>query len=147
MTVGAVHTYNAAKVVVIVSGHAATGFADGTFVNITMVNDAITSQVGADGEIARAISTDRRCTVTLTLQQTSQTNDFLSTLFNIDMLSCGGRSGPILIQDLCGTTLFSAATCWITKPADVEFSKEITTRAWALQTGAPAVYNIGGNPS
>src|SRR3954464_1519238 len=106
---GGVHTYNASRVVVIVAGFPVSGFADGTFVNITMVNDAITSQVGADGEIARAISTDRRCTVTLTLQQTSQTNDFLSTLFNIDMLSCGGRSGPILIQDLCGTTLFSAA--------------------------------------
>lgn len=143
---GGLHTYNAARVVVIVNGLSINGFADGTFVNIEMINDAITAQVGADGEIARAISTDRRCTVTLTLQQTSESNVFLSTMFNIDMLTCGGRAGPILIQDLCGDTLFAASQCWITKPATVEFSKEITTRAWALQTNAPVTYNVGGNP-
>lgn len=139
------HTYNASRVTVIFAGFPVTGFADGTFVNITMINDGITTQVGADGEIARAINTDRRCTVTLTLQQTSMANDFLSTFFDIDMLTCGGRVGPILIQDLCGTTLFSASQAWIVKPADVEFSKEISTRAWQIQTGAPAVYMIGGN--
>ena len=112
-----------------------------------MVNDGITTKVGADGEIARAINTDRRCNVTITLQQVSPANIFLSSLFNIDMLTCGGRSGPILIQDLCGDTLFSASECWVTKPADVEFGKEILDRAWQLQTGAPAVYNIGGNPA
>jgi hypothetical protein len=143
---GGVHTYNAARVVVIVAGFPISGFADGTFVNVEMINDAITSQVGADGEIARAISTDRRCTVTLTLQQTSEANSFLSTMFSIDMLTCGGRTGPILIQDLCGDTLFSAANAWIVKPANIEFSKEITTRAWSIQTGAPAIYNVGGNP-
>src|SRR5947209_3034265 len=134
-----VHTYNASRVVVIVNGYPINGFADGTFVNITMVNDGITTQVGADGEIARAINTDRRCTVTITLQQVSESNSFLSTMFNVDMLTCGGRVGPILIQDLCGDTLFSASQCWVVKPADVEFSKEITGRAWQLQTGAPAV--------
>lgn len=144
---GGVHTYNAARVVVIVAGFPISGFADGTFVNVEMVNDAITSQVGADGEIARAISTDRRCTVTITLQQTSESNTFLSTMFNIDMLTCGGRTGPILIQDLCGDTIFSAANAWITKPANIEFSKEISTRAWAIQTGAPAIYIVGGNPA
>jgi hypothetical protein len=144
---GGVHTYNAARVIVIVAGFPISGFADGTFVNIEMINDAITTQVGADGEVARAISTDRRCTVTITLQQVSESNTFLSTMFNVDMLTCGGRSGPILIQDLCGDTLFSASNCWIVKPATIEFSKEITTRAWALQTSAPAVYTVGGNPA
>ncbi len=144
---GGVHTYNAARVVIIVAGMPITGFADGTFVNIEMINDAITTQVGADGEIARAISTDRRCTVTLTLQQVSESNSFLSTLFNVDMLTCGGRTGPILVQDLCGDTLFSAMNAWIVKPAPIEFGKEITNRVWTLQTGAPAVYNVGGNPA
>lgn len=141
------HTYNAARVVVIVNGFNITGFADGTFVNITMINDGITTQVGADGEIARAVNTDRRCTVTITLQQTSESNIFLSGLFDLDMLTCGGYAGPIHIQDLCGETLFAASNAWIVKPADVEFSKEISARAWQLQTTAPAVYNVGGNPA
>lgn len=138
-------SYNSAKVSVIFGGSALSGFADGTFVGIVMQNDGITTQVGADGEIARAVNTDRRCTVTVTLQQTSPSNDFLSTFFAVDVLTCGGRVAPILIQDLCGTTLFEAPEAWIVKPADAEFGKEILTRAWAIHTGAPAVYNIGGN--
>lgn len=140
-------TYNAARVTVIMNGHSVNGFADGTFVGITMINDGITTQVGADGEVARAINTDRRCTVTLTLQQTSESNTFLSNLFNLDMLTCGGRIGPVLIQDLCGDTLFAASQAWIVKPADIEFAKEITTRAWQIQTNSPSTYNVGGNPA
>jgi hypothetical protein len=138
-------TYNAAKVLVVFNGFPISGFADGTFVGIVMQNDGITTQVGADGEIARAVNSDRRCTVTVTLQQTSPANDFLSTMFSIDVITCGGRTGPILVQDLCGTTIFAASEAWIVKPADAEFGKEILTRAWAIHTGAPAVYNIGGN--
>jgi hypothetical protein len=138
-------TYNSAKVVVIFNGYNITGFADGAFVGIVMQNDGITTQVGADGEIARAINTDRRCTVTVTLQQTSPANDFMSTMFNTDVLTCGGRVGPILVQDLCGETIFHASEAWIVKPADAEFGKEISTRAWAIHTGAPSTYLIGGN--
>jgi|SRR5580765_7018340 len=140
-----VRTYNPSRVVVIVQGFPVMGYADGTFINITMPSDGITTAVGADGEIARAINPDRRCTVTITLQQTSPANDFLSTLFNLDILTCGGRVGPILIQDLCGETIFAASQCWVVKPADLEFSKEISNRAWQLQTGAPGVYIVGGN--
>jgi len=137
-----VKTYNPAQVTVIVNGFPMSGFADGTFVNITMNADGIISSVGADGEIARAINTDRRCTVTISLQQTSPANAYLSSLFSMDLLTCGGIIGPILVQDLCGETLFMASQSWVVKPADVEFSKEISTRAWQLETGAPSVYTV-----
>jgi hypothetical protein len=140
-----VRTYNPSRVLVNVNGHNVTGFADGTFVAIAMVADGIVTQVGADGEIARAINTDRRFNVTITLQQTSQSNDFLSELYDLDSLTCGAQAGPILVQDLCGTTIFAAAASWVTKPADVEFGKEIAERAWALQTGAPSMYRVGSN--
>lgn len=142
-----VSTYNPSRVTCIVSGFPMTGYADGTFINVTMPNDGITSVVGADGEIARAVNSDRRCQVTITLQQTSQANTFLSGLFSSDVLTCGGVIGPILIQDLCGETLFMSSQCWVTKMPDMEFSKEITNRAWVLETGAPSVYLIGGNPA
>lgn len=137
-----VRTYNPSQVVVVMNGIPMSGFADGAFVNITMPADGITSQVGADGEIARAINTDRRCTVTISLQQTSPSNAFLSTFFTMDTLTCGGTIGPLLIQDLCGETLFMASQAWVVKPADVEFSKEIATRAWQIETAPPSVYNV-----
>jgi hypothetical protein len=145
MAANQVRTYNPQRVTVIVNGFEVTGFADGTFINISMVSDGITTQVGADGEIARAINTDKRCNVVITLQQTSPANDFLSGLYDADVLTCGGIAGPIQIQDLCGTTMFSASAAWVTKPADVEFAKEITNRAWTLQTGAPGTFLVGSN--
>lgn len=138
----AIKTYNPSQVLVIMNGLPMSGYADGTFVNITMQSDGITTQVGADGEIARAVNTDRRCTVTITLQQTSPSNAYLSTLFSMDLLTCGGTIGPIMVQDLCGETIFMASQAWVVKPADVEFSKEISSRAWQIETAAPSVYTV-----
>ena len=141
----AVKTYNPSRVLIIMNGVPLSGYADGTFVNITQMNDGITTTVGADGEIARAVNTDRRCTVTVTLQQTSPGNTALSGMYSIDLLTCGGIVGPLVIQDLCGETIFMASQAWVVKPADVEFAKEITNRAWQIETGPPSVYLVGGN--
>jgi len=140
-----IKTYNPSKVLVIMNGVPLSGFADGTFINITQMNDGITTIVGADGEIARAINTDRRCTVTVTLNQTSPGNEALSGMYSIDLLTCGGIVGPLMIQDLCGETIFMASQAWVVKPADVEYAKTITNRAWQIETGAPSVYLVGGN--
>jgi hypothetical protein len=144
---GAVRTYNPSRILVIYNGVPLSGFADGTFVNITTPSDGITTKMGADGELARAINPDRRTTVTITLQQTSPSNDILSGFYSLDTISCGGGVGPIMIQDLCGDTLFAASAAWIVKPADVEFSNEITNRAWQIATGVPSIYNVGGSAS
>ena len=89
----AIRTYNPGRVVITVNGFDVTGYADGTFVTIALASDGVTTQVGADGEVARAINTDQRVDITLTLQQTSPTNDFLSGLYTADVLTCGGVAG------------------------------------------------------
>ena len=55
------------------------------------------------------------------------------------------ESGLYLFKTLRGDTIFAACDAWIVKPADIEFGKEVMTRAWAIHTGAPAVYVVGGN--
>jgi hypothetical protein len=140
-----IRTYNPARVVITVNGHTVTGYADGTFCTVAMVSDGITTQVGADGEVARAVNTDARANITLTLQQTSPSNDFLSTLYSADVLTCGGRVGPIEVADLCGTTMFRASNAWVTKLADIEFGNEITNRVWNLQAANAAAYMVGSN--
>jgi len=40
-----------------------------------------------------------------------------------------------------------ASQSWIVKMPDVEYSKEITNRAWQIETAAPAIYMVGGNPA
>lgn len=138
-------TYNSDKVIVTIGGIPISGMADGTFIEISPMADAVTSQSGADGEIARAISTDRRHSVTLTLQQTSISNLALSTLFELDQASQGGAMAPILVQDLSGTTVFGVAQAWIKRPPNIVFSKEVESRQWQFETGRPSVYLVGGN--
>ena len=140
-----VRTYAPDKVLVIVGGVPVTGYADGTFVNIEPMSDRVTSQAGADGEIARAVSADKRHTVTITLQQTSPANDTLSGFAAADSISGGGIMFPVLIQDLLGRSMFAAAQAWVAKAPARGYGKDISNREWVLHTGEPSVNSYGGN--
>ena len=128
-----VRTYASDRVAVTFGVHSLKGMADG-----------ITSQAGADGEVARSMSADKRCKVTVTLQQTSQSNTVLSALHDADIASGGGAPLPLLIKDLRGDTLFMASAAWIVKKPNSEFGKEAGSREWVFET-AKAVYSVGGN--
>lgn len=140
-----VNTYNPDAVVITIGGFPIGGYADGTFVEVGSVSDAVSSVSGADGEVARAVGTDLRHSITLTLLQTSKSNDILSTLLMLDRKSTGGAMVPVSIQDLSGRTMFAASQCWIKKAANITLSKGIEPRQWMLETGEPAVYTVGGN--
>ncbi len=139
-----VRSYNPGKLVVIAGGVPLTGFADGTFINIEAVTDGVTSQAGADGEIARAISTDKRQRVTLTFQQTSRANLILSGFQAADSISGAGIMFPLYIQDLLGSMQFVVAQAWVVKKATRTYSKGIENREWVIETGEPAIDLLGG---
>jgi hypothetical protein len=139
-----VHSYAADKIIVIVSGILMTGFAAGTFVNIEPNADLSTMQVGADGEVARSIGTNKTCKITITLQQTSTSNDVLSGLMEVDALT-GGTIFPITVQDLRGRTVFMSPQSWMSKRPAISFGVESGDRAWEMGSIAPAAYFVGGN--
>lgn len=139
-----VKTYASDRVAVTFGAHSVKGMTDGTFVSIEQMADGITSQAGADGEVARSMSADKRCKVTLTLQQTSQSNNVLSALHDADIASGGAMPLPLMIKDLRGDTLFMAGAAWIVKKPNSEFGKEVGSREWVFET-ASAVYSVGGN--
>lgn len=138
-----VKTYNPADVAIIFAGVPVEGIADGTFVTVARNNQSYNMNIGSDGEGVRAKSNDKGGTVTLTLMQSSVSNDALSALSILDEAS-GDGVGPLLIKDNSGRTLCSAETAWIQKPADVEFAREATTREWVFETDLLDMF-IGGN--
>ena len=138
-----VKTYNPASVAVIVAGIPVGGFADGTFITAARDNPAFTNGSGADGEGWRAKSNDKTGTVTMTLLQTSLSNDALSALAALDEAS-GDGVGPLLIKDNSGRTLLAAQTCWIEKVADSEFARDVTNREWVIKTDSINVF-VGGH--
>lgn len=93
--------------------------------------------------MARSMSTDPRKKVTVTLLQTSGTNDVLSTLYEADKISKNGTF-PITIKDLRGTTMFGASTAWVVKKANVSFGKQVESREWTIEA-ADGAFFVGGN--
>lgn len=143
-----VAAYDPAQVGIVVGGSLITGFAPDTFIGIDQNNDSFTLQMGADGDAARSKSNDRSATITLSLLQTSLSNDVLSALHNLDINSPSGDGiGAFQVRDNSGNLLVRAAKCWVRKPPTVEMGREAGVREWTLETDRIDWVNIGGTPS
>lgn len=137
------HTYDPKNVSLIVGGVTIKGYADGTFINAERNEQAFNLKVGASGEGARAKSNNKSGKVTITLLQTSSSNDSLTAFAAADELSNTGVV-PILIRDNSGRTLITALSSWVQKYANSEFGKEISNRVWIIETDELNIF-VGGN--
>lgn len=141
--VNRVNTYDPKKVIVTFGGVPLSGFTDGTFVQIDPNTEGWTKSVGADGEVVRSFSNDNTHTVQITLQQTSASNDYLSTIHNTDKMTGNGVL-PLTITDLNGTTLHFWAEAWISTDPSWGFGNDVTERQWTFHTGQQSAGNYGG---
>lgn len=138
-----VATFDPKSVVIAVGGVPLSGFADGTFLEITSDTQQFSKTTGADGFTTRVKSNNNGATATVTLAQSSPSNDFLSGLAAADRLTNSGIV-PVLIKDLSGTTLIFAATAWIQQVPDSSFGNEINNRSWVLDMAEADIF-LGGN--
>ena len=138
-----VKNYSADEVTVIFNGIPVIGGAEGTFVSVSMDSPAWNLMVGSDGEAVRARSNNDSATFTVTLMQSSETNDAFSVVHNNDKLFKNG-AGPFMLKDQNGTTLVTAQTAWIEKFSDIEYGKDASTRQWTIKTDK-AIVDVGGN--
>lgn len=137
-------TYSPKKVSVTIAGLIATGYAEGTFIQIERAADTFTKVVGSDGEVGRVHSADHSGKITLTLQQTSEFNDVLSALQQADELTLSGKF-PIAVKDNNGTSLYVSGDAWIMKPANSEYSNTMSTREWVIEFADYETFFAGGN--
>ena len=118
-----VTSYDAKDVSVIVNGVYLTGFADGTFVSYSKDEEQFSTTVGALGDVARAKVNNPLGTITVTLQQTSP---------QVSMMNNLAKSGKLvearIIHKGSNTQKVGGTQCFIKKPADGEFSNEISNR-------------------
>jgi len=144
----ALGVYDPAQISLVAVGIPVSGFAEGTFVTVERNADSFNLTVGSDGDSCRARSNNKSGRITFTLLQSSLTNQLLSAAVNLDEISPSGDAiGPSQIKDnssTTATTLVFAEKSWIVKPANVEYSNEVTTREWIVETD-DLVMNVGGN--
>lgn len=141
----AVLSYDPKAMQVVFAGKLLQGFAPGTFLTITRNMDAYALSVGVDGIGTRIKNNNLSGRATFTLDQSSTSNDDLNALAAADSLSDSGV-GPLFIKDGSGNTVAAAATAWIVKLPDSEFSNSLGTRQWVLESDVLS-YSVGGSSS
>lgn len=142
-------TYSPENIVVILHNskfsHQVSGFQEGTFLEIERTIPHATLQNGADGTNARVVRAVKNSDITLTLMQTSESNDVLSQLLVLDE---GSRDGSdvfaITIKDTSGRTVASSAAAFIGTTPSMGFSEEISQRDWVIHAIHMNIH-IGGN--
>ena len=139
----AIRTFDPKSVIVTIGGVPMSGYADGTFLTVDRDEDAFSKVTGADGVTSRVKSNNRSGTMTLSLTQTSSSNDVLSGFVALDEIANAGVV-PILVKDVSGNSLFFSATGWVKKFPSSEFGKEISNRDWVLDLADVDVF-VGGN--
>jgi len=139
----ATHSFDPKDVIIIVGGFPMGGFADGEFMSFERNNDAFTQSVGADGDTTRVKSNDRSGSLTITLDQTSLSNDVLSGIAQLDEKANAGLV-PILVKEKNGTSTLFAGNGWVQKMPVMSFGKETTTRVWIIAMAETEIF-VGGN--
>lgn len=137
--------YDADSVVLSLNGADIVGFAE-DFITVEFQSDAFTTIVGATGDVVRSKTSDYRARVTVTLLQTSPSNDILSALHNADRNAPNG-AGVVsfsLRHIDSGRSIFTGAQAWVAKMPNVTYSKAGQTRAWLIDVARLEAF-VGGS--
>ena len=136
------YAFDPKQVNVTVMGQQIVGFGEEK-VTVERSNPGWELTVGADGDATRVKSNDLSGTITITLQQTSPSNNLLSTLFEIDDQDDTGVVN-CLIKDNKGFTYVEAKKAYVEKLPEASFAKTHSDRVWVLRCHN-LTYFLGGN--
>lgn len=137
-----VRTYDPALNVLTFGGIPIGGYADGTFITAVRSSDSFVKSTGAQGETTRAKSNDRSGEITVTLQQSSPSNDVFSGFAQLDENSNTGIR-PVMLKEINGTTKVGGAEAWVRKPSDVGRAKEVGNTEWIIDVANMDTF-VGG---
>lgn len=140
---GGVRTYDPKNIILTINGIPISGYSDGTFLEIDRNEPTWNTVVGADGLVTRGKTNNFSGTLTVTLKQSSPSNDILSGIMALDEVSNTGVF-PVLVKDLSGDSIYFAGSAWINQYANSTFDKAITDRQWSI-TLAQADIFVGSN--
>lgn len=130
---GQIDTYDPKDVILTVAGNIITGYAQDTFIEVDREANQVEDEAGAEGDVVRRITNDRRGSITITLLQTSRSNLILSGLARADELS-GDGVFPVLVKDNRGNDLHAAPNSWVQKMPRTVYRSGIEGREWILRT-------------
>lgn len=102
-----VKTYAADEMIVTFGPVVMSEFGPDSLVTVEMNEDLFTLQMGADGRGVRSKTSNRSARITVTLMQSSASNDLLSAIAQLDSQSNEGVF-PLMIKDGSGRSIHTA---------------------------------------
>lgn len=141
----ALGTYDPKKVIISFGGVELSGYAEDSMVSIAQLGDGTGSIVGCNGDTVRTISPDRRKEVTISLLQSSASNDYLSVIYSRDQSKNDGVL-PLIIKDLSGRMTLFASQAWIKNLPEVNRTNNASdgSTEWVLHTAGGEML-VGGH--
>jgi len=136
-------SYVPARVSVIVGTVTLEGLAEDNFVDAERKTDVFSESISNEGKVTRTKSSDRRGSIKITLEASSDSNDYLSTLAITDDLTNIGTF-PVYIKDNSGSDLATAPEAWITKIPNLKKGKELGKVEWNLSCAELIIF-LGSN--
>lgn len=134
-----VDTFNPKNSKLVVGGKLIGGFAADSYIQVTRNADMYALTMGADSRGARVKSNNYSGRITITLMETSPSNDDLNALVTADELDDSGAV-PVYFQH--EGYIATAVTAWVVKRPDAEFnSGSLSNRQWVLETEYLTVQN------
>ena len=125
--------------------HVVSGFSEDSIVSIERNSDTFNLYTGADDTNTRIYQANTSAMITLPLQQTSNSNDILSQLYENDRESRDSTGMfNILIKDNSGRSLYSADEAFIAVVPNSSFGNTMQLREWQIQAVRMSVFH-GGN--
>jgi len=125
--------------------HIIGGYSDSDMVSVEPMAEAFTMYTSADNQGTLITNSNKSATVTLTLNQASNSNDQLSWLYReFDEAKKASKLISVLIKDQSGRSLYSSAQAFIGKLPTASFSNGMNNREWTLICYDMQMY-AGGN--
>lgn len=125
--------------------HIVGGYSEDAIVSIERAVATNTLYTGADDTSTRVYNASTAGTVTLSLQQSSVSNDILSALYELDRASRSSRyMFTIMIKDNSGRSLYFADEAFIDNLPNSAFANSMQLREWVIHCPR-LTQTIGGN--
>lgn len=136
-----VNTYSPKDVILTISGYQLTGWQS---ITINRTVKGFTVVRGIRGKNTRVKNVDTSATINISLLQTSQGNDVLSYIHDLD-LDEGTARIVLTLKDKSGRSVFSSNEAYITGYPTATFSGQFEYRNWEIFAQTTSTYTVGGN--
>jgi len=130
---------------VVIGGATMQGFSEDTMCEFEFESESMSDVVGVDGEVSRSKNMDRRAKLTISLMQTSDSNDILSAIYNASRVGTnGGDIVACRVEDTNGRLVIAGPECWIMDTPKPSYGKTAKEYQWVIRIANCDAF-FGGN--